>query len=221
MRDVLRWSADETTSHGYVHFDAAPRPDSERWPLIRRHAVAPSPLPGLLDYLLWLSANAPTRSPREVLAVLATVLRIYVSCPLPGNEQSSEPSPLASALDHARDAWARQIRPIALSELAVAAGVSAEHLTRLCRQHYGYSLAAALELTRLDLADELLARTNSSITDVARSCGFDDPLYFSKRFRRYYGHSPRAHRNVTEHRSPLDAAGLRPFASRVRPGARR
>jgi AraC-like DNA-binding protein len=221
MRDVLRWSADETTSHGYVHFDLAPRPDSRRWPLTRPHAIAPSPLPGLLEYLLWLAANAPTESPPEMLAVLATVLRIYVSCPLPGNEPPAEPLPLASALDHARDAWGQRVRPLPLGELAAAAGVTAEHLARLCRQHYGCSLAAALELTRLDLADELLMRTNLSITAVARACGYDDPLYFSKRFRRHYGRSPRSYRDGAERRSPLDAAGLRPFATRVRPTARR
>jgi AraC-like DNA-binding protein len=220
VRDAFRWSVDERTSHGYVHFDVAPRPDTRRWPLARRHSIVPSPLPGLLDYLVWL-ANASTASPREVLAVLCAVLRIYVACPLPGSEPSAEPAPLASALDHARDVWAWRVRPLALGELAAAAGVTAEHLARLCRQHYGYSLAAALELTRLDLADELLTHTNLTITDVARTCGFDDPLYFSKRFRYHYGQSPRAYRAGAERRSPLDAAGLRPFATRVRPGSRR
>ncbi|WP_116997303.1 helix-turn-helix transcriptional regulator [Desertimonas flava] len=216
MRDHLRWIADEPTIHGYVHFDLTPRPDSDGWPSVRRHAIAPSPLPALLDYLVWLAAT-PGATPDEVERTVATVLRIFVAGSLPDLAPPAEPEPLATALDHVRNEWSRRVRAISLGELADVAGVSAEHLTRLCKRHAGVSLATALELARLDVADELLLRTNLTVTEIARTCGYDDPLYFSRRFRHHYGHSPRAHRQRGGRTSPVDAAGLRTFADRVRP----
>lgn len=222
MRDRIRWSADEPTRHGYVHFDLEPRPRSAGWPLARRHAVSPSPLPAALDYLVWLAESPSTVATEHAAgAVLAAVLRTFVSGPLPDLATSTEPAPLAAALDHVRAVWSRRVRSVSLTELSFAAGVSSEHLARLCRQRYGCGLVSALELARLDLADELLTRTNLSVTEVARSCGYDDPLYFSRRFRKHYRASPRSYRRGTDRHSPLDAAGMRPFAARVRPGARR
>ena len=35
---------------------------------------------------------------------------------------------------------------------------------------------------------------NLSVSEVAREAGFQDPLYFSRQFRRRFGASPREHR---------------------------
>jgi AraC-like DNA-binding protein len=218
-RDLIRWSQDEPTTHGYVHFAIDPRPSTVGWPQVRRHAIAPSPLPALLDYLVWLAELPSAASTEHAEAALATVLHTFVSGPLPDPAEHREPAPLAAALDYAREAWSRRVRPIALDELSAVAGVSGEHLARLCRHHYGCSLVGALELARLDLADELLTRTNLSVTEIARSCGYDDPLYFSRRFRTHYGASPRAYRQGSDRRSALDTSSLQALAARVRPGA--
>lgn len=41
---------------------------------------------------------------------------------------------------------------------------------------------------------ELLLHTEKSITDVANDCGFSDPLYFSRQFRKLVGFTPRLYR---------------------------
>jgi AraC family transcriptional regulator len=53
MRDELHWDRSLATRHGYVHFRLDPCPCSASWPLVRP-ALAPGPIAGLLDYLLWL-----------------------------------------------------------------------------------------------------------------------------------------------------------------------
>jgi len=46
------------------------------------------------------------------------------------------------------------------------------------------------ERLRLDHARHLLERTNLSVSEVAAEVGFDDPFYFSRRFKRAFGKAP-------------------------------
>ena len=43
---------------------------------------------------------------------------------------------------------------------------------------------------RLKNSCELLHSTNLTITEIAQSCGFNDPLYFSRIFKKKYNTSP-------------------------------
>lgn len=56
---------------------------------------------------------------------------------------------------------------------------------------------------------------------MARACGFDDPLHFSKRFRATYQCSPRAFRAAAgRSASPLASAGLMSVVVRLLPSDR-
>ena len=46
----------------------------------------------------------------------------------------------------------------------------------------------------MERAAELLIETHLSISVIAHSSGYDDPLLFSKMFSRFYGRSPTAFR---------------------------
>ena len=85
------------------------------------------------------------------------------------------------------------------------------------RLRYGVGPVTALELIRLDRAATLLARSNYSVTAIAQSCGYSDPLHFSRRFRNVYDASPRAYRQEGPRPSPLTTAGLLPLARRLSP----
>ena len=52
-----------------------------------------------------------------------------------------------------------------------------------------------LEIERLDRARRLLELTPSSINDIALKTGFENPFYFSRRFKFRTGFSPRDYRN--------------------------
>jgi transcriptional regulator GlxA family with amidase domain len=47
-------------------------------------------------------------------------------------------------------------------------------------------------------ASQLLDFTNQSIKEIAFALGFDDPYYFSKRFRTIIGVSPKKYRTVRQ-----------------------
>jgi transcriptional regulator GlxA family with amidase domain len=149
---------------------------------------------------------------------IETVIRMFVSAPLYEPLAPNEHPALAAALDHVRSEWQRRLRPIELTELAAAACISKEHFGRLFAKHYGTGAVHALELVRLTHGEALLTRTTMSIADIARDCGYTDPLHFSKRFRAAFGASPLAYRRGNARSSPLAAAGLLPLSRRLSPG---
>jgi AraC-like DNA-binding protein/mannose-6-phosphate isomerase-like protein (cupin superfamily) len=71
------------------------------------------------------------------------------------------------------------------------AGVSAAHLCRTVRAHYGTTPTAFVTELRLRRAEMLLATTSASLTAIAYRCGFSSPSYFSKCFRQTQGVTPR------------------------------
>lgn len=75
--------------------------------------------------------------------------------------------------------------------LGELAGVSAGHLCRTMRAHYGVTPTAFVADLRLRHAEMLLATTSASLTEISYQCGFASPSYFSKSFRANRGESPR------------------------------
>jgi AraC family transcriptional regulator, arabinose operon regulatory protein len=107
------------------------------------------------------------------------------------------------------------------NDLARAVGLSASRLSHLFQRQMGLSLPAFRERMRMEQAAELLDTTTESIGAVASRCGYDDPFYFSNRFRRAKGLSPRAWRqrpnrhHYTGYEPPASGwSGHRPAAPR-------
>lgn len=82
-------------------------------------------------------------------------------------------------------------RPIGVDEMAAAVGLSRYHFSRRFQDARGVSPARFLAELRMQEAVRLI-QTNLAVRDVARRCGFRDPNYFCKAFRRTFGVSPGA-----------------------------
>lgn len=87
--------------------------------------------------------------------------------------------------------------PFDLARLAKHCGLSSSRLSHLFRAQLDTTPQRFSEKLRLDLARRLLAQTNLPVSEVAREAGFEDPLYFSRRFRHAFGHAPSALRTQT------------------------
>jgi len=87
-------------------------------------------------------------------------------------------------------------RRLTVDHIAEAAGLSVTHLNRLFRRQIELPPMNYAERQRMLRATELLSMSPESIGAVAAKVGFDDPLYFSNRFKRYTGTSPRAYRKT-------------------------
>jgi AraC family transcriptional regulator of arabinose operon len=85
-------------------------------------------------------------------------------------------------------------RPLQLNDIARAAGVSRQHLLKLCRLANRPTPMEQLYATRLDLASDLLLHTGFSIAEIADYTGFTNQFHLSRRFKQRTGKSPSAWR---------------------------
>lgn len=81
-------------------------------------------------------------------------------------------------------------RPITAGKVATALGYNADYLGRIYRKVYGYTLTEAIHRRRVHMACEFLLDTNLTIEQIAPRCGFPDPDYFRRIFRRAMQISP-------------------------------
>lgn len=79
---------------------------------------------------------------------------------------------------------------LTVDDLAAVAGFSRAHFTRLFTAAEGISPGEFVLGERMRRAARLLASGETPVKAIALDCGFDDPNYFAKAFRRAYGTSP-------------------------------
>lgn len=80
---------------------------------------------------------------------------------------------------------------IIVSDVAEYVGVDRSYLGRLFRRYKGMSTQQFIINTKMEAAAQfLLLNPSLSISEIARSAGYDDQLDFSKAFKSRYGMSP-------------------------------
>jgi AraC family transcriptional regulator of arabinose operon len=90
---------------------------------------------------------------------------------------------------------------ISLNELSSQYNYSVSRFSNLFKQKTGYAPIDYFVQMKMQKACQQLDFTNRSIKDIAFSMGFDDPYYFSKRFRKIIGMSPKKYRSMNNDRS--------------------
>lgn len=90
-------------------------------------------------------------------------------------------------------------RPITTHRIAQALGYNADYLGRIYRKVYGCTLTEAIHNRRISRACDFLLDSNMTIEQIAQKCGFSDPDYFRRLFRRYMRISPGEYRNEYSH----------------------
>jgi len=104
-------------------------------------------------------------------------------------------APPARHLLRAKDlADARYFEPLAVVDLARAAGLSPAHFSREFRRAFGESPHAYLLTRRLERAAALLRTTDHSVADICFSVGLSSVGSFTTSFTRMFGRSPTAYR---------------------------
>ena len=87
--------------------------------------------------------------------------------------------------------WLRCRLGLTVDEMLAASGLSRTHAYRLFTAGYGVPPKAALELTRLQVAEGLLA-TGVPVAETAARCGFPSADTFRRAWRRRHGCAPSA-----------------------------
>ena len=68
------------------------------------------------------------------------------------------------------------------------------YISRIHKLVTGENLSSYITCQRIKKARALLSTTDISITDIARSCGFDSPQYFATVFKKVEKVAPQVYR---------------------------
>jgi len=79
---------------------------------------------------------------------------------------------------------------LSIAKLADIFGFSRKYLSASFTKNAGENFTEYLAKVRIEQSVELLERENLSVGELAARCGFSDPFYFSKVFKRITGVSP-------------------------------
>lgn len=165
------------------------RPGSEApvvdLPLMQDAGAETPVLSSLFRGALEASALSASRVSAEIWAVLWRVAGLVSAADRPH-------AAVATALAYVESHLAG---PIAVPELARAAGVSHNHLTRLFRAETGTTVVGYVRARRMARARHLLTSSTLPIAAVAASVGIPDLQAFNKTCRRELGASPRTLRS--------------------------
>jgi len=95
----------------------------------------------------------------------------------------------------------RNLQKITVERLAAHWGYEPHYFITWFRRTAGITPGRLIRDIRLEAAGEYLIHSPRSISDIAGLAGFEDPLYFSRSFRKKNGRSPREFRR--EFRAPI------------------
>lgn len=128
--------------------------------------------------------------------------------------------PPARHLLRAKDlADGRYFEPLAVDDLADAAGLSRAHFSREFRRAFGESPHAYLLTRRLERAAVRLRTTDHSVAEICFSVGLQSVGSFTTSFTRTYGVSPTAYRAEgppAAHQARIPACVMRVYGRRQR-----
>jgi AraC family transcriptional regulator of arabinose operon len=88
--------------------------------------------------------------------------------------------------------------PFRIETVAAHCGLSPSRFSHLFRESLHTTPQQFSEKLRLETAQQLLRQTNLTIAEIASEVGYADPLYFSRRYRRAFGHAPSDRRSVSQ-----------------------
>lgn len=123
----------------------------------------------------------------EPVALESLGLELAAQVQTPIRESDHRPDWLAAAETYLADAFDQ---PIAVADVARAAGVHPVHLARGYRRWFGATPGARLRTRRLERAADLLMLGKAPIGEIALRAGFCDQSHLNRQFRLAYGVTP-------------------------------
>lgn len=79
---------------------------------------------------------------------------------------------------------------IKLDTLSRLVFLSGQYLSRLFKQETGYTITQYITVRRIEKAKKCLIYSRENVMEVSEKCGFTDPNYFARVFKKYEGVTP-------------------------------
>ncbi len=157
-----------------------------------RAAVEDSPLmePLLERHMKWIEQIVETQDFDDLCNVLREALDDFMNSIFLQGVAPVSPA-VGKALDYIA---ANYSEPIALDDIAAAAGLSTFRIAHLLKEATGKTALQNIHYLRIQEARRLLESSDMSCTDIAYETGFGDQSYFIKQFRKWMGITPAKYR---------------------------
>jgi AraC-like DNA-binding protein len=84
---------------------------------------------------------------------------------------------------------------LTVAQIARQVGLSASHFTAVFRRYAGTAPLKYIIDRRMEKASSMLESTDLTLTHIASMAGYQDPLYFSRLYRKRVGCSPSEYRD--------------------------
>lgn len=151
---------------------------------------------GILTHISALKEQHTPGYELEVIGMLHTLWRkIYDYCqlhfPTDSGQESSDVSLSKTMVSYIYQHYSEKIT---LDEIAASGNVCRSKCCAIFKRYLQQSPIDFLNAYRLKICSSLLKNTDLDITQIALSCGFNHPSYFSKLFLRCYGCTPSQYR---------------------------
>jgi len=167
--------------------------------VLEYHSDLSSPFSMAVNYLFDSMASSHSGYKFSVLSALYNMLgaiidkNLYTSSSLAShNAQNNDLARLKAALSYIRSKYDKQLT---LSDISVHSAMSEKYFCSFFKKMTAKTPMQYLILYRVERAAGKLLKTNSSITEIALSCGFNDISYFIKTFKKIKGTTPLKFRN--------------------------
>lgn len=125
-----------------------------------------------------------------LLEVLVSLSRIFDQTPSKQNRTARQLWDVIAYMDGHLD------RPLSTEELTTIAAMSSSTLNRTFKQATGLSPIEFHIHKRIARACTLIQERGLSMAGVGEACGFSDPNYFSRQFRKVMGMSPKQYQRI-------------------------
>jgi len=222
QHETCHWDTHHKTRCAFFRFSIEEIPGDWAnigdWPYCQRRPAR------ILSEVFWyiieqaaLHANPPTQQPsNSIHRLLENFLDLYLK-PYKTPKHlllSNFTEPVRRAINYMYERFEGfTFKPFTLDHLASDIGISKTHLCRLFQTELNLSPMRVCRLMQLQLAVSMLTRSNRTIKEIAKHCGFKDPLYFSRSFTRTFGASPNQIRHNMQNGAPPPPA-LLPYSIR-------
>lgn len=141
-------------------------------------------------FLIMKNSNSAEASEEMIANIYSKALKVYTDKPY---RKSSKLAVMAEQyiLKNYTD------KELTVEGVAGHLYINSSYLRMLFKQEYGIAVSQYIIKLRMEKARELIARGDIKLTGIAEMVGINDPAYFSKCFKKYYGIAPSIVANIT------------------------
>jgi AraC-like DNA-binding protein len=149
--------------------------------------------PGTIEKLLKQFTKSLSDTTTENMDMQFSSMIYRVLMVLYQSLESSTPPIIEKAIEYIQN---NLNSTLSRKDISTHVGISMTHLNKIFFQHFECSPMKYFVKRKLAWAAQLISRTKYSIKEIAFITGYEDPLYFSAQFKKYFGVSPRNYRHT-------------------------